>query len=134
MRANIDTNILVRAVVQSVEDAEQNRIVADLFKKAAEIVIPTHVFCELVWVLSGYGYKSKEIQNGIIAILNLKKVLVKDDEVQAGLEMMEMGGDFADGVNEYVGRKMQEASIFVSFDKKAIKILAAHGMSALVPE
>jgi predicted nucleic-acid-binding protein len=116
-------------------DAEQNRIAADLFRNAVEIVIPTHVLCELAWVLaSRYKLSQNQIQQAIATLLSIKKVRVKEDETQAGLDMMADGGDFADGVNEFVGRQMQKSSVFVSFDRKAVKIFTARGISAMVPE
>jgi predicted nucleic-acid-binding protein len=49
--------------------------------------------------------------------------------VEAGLAMLDAGGDFADGVIAYEGRWLG-AETFVSFDKKAVEMLAAQGVSA----
>jgi hypothetical protein len=48
--------------------------------------------------------------------------------------MLEKGGDFADGVNEYTGRIMARgAVVFASFDKDAVQILTERGISAMIP-
>jgi hypothetical protein len=63
------------------------------------------------------------------------KVIVKDDEVEAGLRMLDDGGDFADGVHAYSGLNMAPGqAVLVSFDKKAVRLLAGRGLSALAPE
>jgi hypothetical protein len=63
------------------------------------------------------------------------RVVINDEEVQAGLEMMAAGGDFADGVNAYTGSRMAGgAAVFVSFDRKKVRLLNERGLSALVPQ
>jgi predicted nucleic-acid-binding protein len=55
------------------------------------------------------------------------------DEVAAGLTMMQHGGDFADGVIAYTGHKMAHGNaVFISFDKKAVRLLAEQGIASLV--
>jgi predicted nucleic-acid-binding protein len=49
--------------------------------------------------------------------------------VDAGLAMLDAGGDFADGVIAYEGRWLG-AEMFVSFDKKAVEALRAQGEQA----
>jgi predicted nucleic-acid-binding protein len=48
---------------------------------------------------------------------------------EAGLAALEAGGDFADGVIAYEG-KWLGADAFVTFDKKAVKLMEAQGVSA----
>ena len=43
--------------------------------------------------------------------------------------MLDAGGDFADGVIAYEGNWLG-ADTFVSFDKKAVKLMEAQGVSA----
>ena len=47
--------------------------------------------------------------------------------VEAGLAMLDAGGDFADGVIAYEGRWLG-AETFVSFDKKAVEMLTSAGV------
>jgi predicted nucleic-acid-binding protein len=57
MKAVLDTNILVRVLTN--DDAKQAQAAKNLLLEADEIIIPTPVLCELVWVLSGaYKFKS----------------------------------------------------------------------------
>jgi predicted nucleic-acid-binding protein len=129
----IDTNILIRLLVN--DDEKQSKIVANLLRDAESIIIPTHVFCELVWVLSvAYKLKSKSILDSINNLLRGNNVIAKEDEIEAGLRMMELGGDFADGVNAYTGQVMARGqAVFASFDKQAVRLLVDQGLPAIVP-
>jgi predicted nucleic-acid-binding protein len=49
--------------------------------------------------------------------------------IEAGLEVLDKSGDFADGAIAYEGA-WRGAEEFVSFDKKAVKILNAQGKRA----
>ncbi len=49
--------------------------------------------------------------------------------VDAGLAMLDAGGDFADGVIAYEGRWLG-GETFVSFDAKAVEMLKAQGVAA----
>ncbi|MGO3123578.1 MAG: hypothetical protein ACTIKR_06105 [Advenella sp.] len=49
--------------------------------------------------------------------------------VEAGLLMLEAGGDFADGVIAYEGNWLG-GETFVSFDKLAVKLLMEQGEAA----
>jgi predicted nucleic-acid-binding protein len=133
MKIITDTNILLRLLVN--DDEKQLKIVSKLLKNVESIIIPTHVFCELVWVLSaGYKLKPEHISEKIKGLLQSHKVIVKEDEVEAGLRMMELGGDFADGVNAYTGQSMARGqAVFASFDKQAVRLLVEQGLSAIVP-
>jgi predicted nucleic-acid-binding protein len=133
MNTIVDTNILIRFLVGDSEHQQSAAI--RILEKATTIVIPTHVFCELVWVLlSAYKFKSISVLDAVVKLSKMRKVQVKDDEIQAGLLMLEKGGDFADGVNAYCGRNMVDgASVFVSFDRAAVQLLTEQGISALIP-
>ncbi|KAG0292327.1 hypothetical protein BGZ96_004320, partial [Linnemannia gamsii] len=89
-------------------DELQNEAAANVFKAADEIIIPTHVLCELVWVLTSlYKLTTEKIQSVVKMMLDSDpKLNIKEDEVEAGLKMMQRGGDFADGVNAYTGKAM----------------------------
>lgn len=49
--------------------------------------------------------------------------------IEAGLSVLEAGGDFADGVIAYEGNWLG-GKTFVSFDKKAVDLLTVQGQSA----
>jgi predicted nucleic-acid-binding protein len=127
----VDTNILARFIIG--DDKAQEEKSRDILRTAKTIIIPTVVFCELCWVMSSaYKQPSNAIASAVRKILNIGKVQIKTEEIEAGLKMVDSGGDFADGVIAYVGRAMSnEPSTFLSFDKQAIKILSAKGLSVM---
>jgi predicted nucleic-acid-binding protein len=51
---------------------------------------------------------------------------------EAGLALLDAGGDFADGVIAHEGYWLG-AETFVSFDKKAVKLVEASGGMARLP-
>jgi len=134
MNIVVDTNILVRISVE--DDESQTASASAAFESASTVTIPTSVFCEYVWVLSSlYKHKNGKIADAIRAIIRSEKVIVQDNEVEAGLRMLDQGGDFADGVHAYTGLSMApRQAVFVSFDKQAVRLLSGQGLSALTPE
>jgi predicted nucleic-acid-binding protein len=128
MRFTADTNILVRAVTDDHE--YQSRAAQAALKKAELVAIPIPALCELVWVLSqGYKIPFAEIAEAIRRLMNSANVAMNRPAAEAGLVLLEAGGDFADGVIAYEGNWLGAAT-FVSFDKKAVKLLEAQGGSA----
>ena len=127
MKITADTNVLVRAVT---EDHEQQSKAAQTVLKRAEVVaISIPALCELVWVLSqGYKIRSNDVAEAIRRLINAANVAVNRPAAEAGLAMLDIGGDFADGVIAYEGSWLG-AETFISFDKKAVKLMAAQGVS-----
>ncbi|GHU03387.1 DNA-binding protein [Betaproteobacteria bacterium] len=136
MNVIVDTNIIARVFTGVDEDVEQKKIVLKLFKQFDEVIIPTHVFCELTWTLiSRYKFQREQVLFALKEFLQISKIVCKEDEVEAGLAMLRKGGDFADGVNEYTGRQMSRgATVFASFDKKAVGLLTERGIPAMIPQ
>jgi predicted nucleic-acid-binding protein len=60
------------------------------------------------------------------SLLAAENVETNRPAVEAGLVMLDAGGDFADGAIAYEGRWLG-ADTFVSFDKKAVEMLKAQG-------
>jgi predicted nucleic-acid-binding protein len=128
MKVTLDTNVLVRGVVH--DDEEQAKLADNLLRRAEVIAITVPCLCELVWVLrSIYGFKRSDAAAAIRALLVARNVETNRPTVEAGLGMLDAGGDFADGVIAYEGSWLG-AETFVSFDKKAVEMLAAQGVSA----
>jgi predicted nucleic-acid-binding protein len=128
MKITADTNVLVRAVVR--DDASQASAAVSLLQEAELIALPLPCLCELAWALrSVYGFGKTEITTAIEALLQASNVVVDAPAAEAGLQVLRAGGDFADGAIAYVGRWMG-GQMFVSFDKKAVSILAANGQNA----
>ncbi len=128
MRIAVDTNVLVRAAVR--DDVEQTDSATKLMRRAEVVAIAVSSLCEFVWVLrSVYRFRSDEMANAIRIVLAAENVETNRLAVEAGLAMLDAGGDFADGVIAYEGQWLG-ADTFVSFDAKAVKMLTAQGVAA----
>jgi predicted nucleic-acid-binding protein len=124
----VDTNVLVRAAV--LDEPGQTDAAIRLMGRAKMVAIAVPSLCEFVWVLrSVYGFKSSDMGKAIRTLLAANNVETNRPVVEAGLAMLDAGGDFADGVIAYEGRWLG-AETFVSFDKKAVEMLAGLGESA----
>src|SRR5271166_3696547 len=125
MKITADTNVLIRAAVQ--DDMGQARQAAKLLQQAELVAVPVPVLCEFVWVLRrGYKKSVSEISEAIRRLLKSDNVVVNRPTIEAGLSVLDAGGDFADGVIAYEGEWLG-AEEFVSFDSKAISILQSQG-------
>ena len=127
MRITPDTNILVRAIMG--DDSRQSKIAQAELASADMIALALPAICELVWVLSrGYKVPTAEIGVAVRRLLNSLNVVVNRPAAEAGLALLEAGGDFADGVIAYEGNWLG-ADAFVSFDRKAVKLMESQGAS-----
>lgn len=128
MRITADTNVLVRALTG--DDARQSKRARTELAGAELVALALPALCELVWVLSkGYGVPSTEIADAIRRLINSTNVVANRPAIEAGLTLLDAGGDFADGAIAYEGNWLG-ADSFVSFDKKAVKLLETKGVSA----
>lgn len=127
MKITADTNVLVRALTE--DHVEQSKAAQQALKKAEVVALAIPTLCELVWVLRSYKIEPSDIVEAIRSLLNSANIAVNRPAAEAGLALLEAGGDFADGAIAYEG-KWLGADIFVSFDKKAIKLIEAQGGSA----
>jgi len=128
VKITADTNVLVRAITG--DDEKQSRIAQAQLARAGLVALASPVLCELVWVLSqGYKISSADIAEAIRRLLAGANVVVNRPAAEAGLTLLDAGGDFADGVIAYEGNWLG-AETFVSFDKKAVKLMAAQGKPA----
>jgi len=128
MNVTVDTNVLVRAAVR--DDPKQAAVAAKLLRSAKMIAVAVPSLCEFVWVLRRvYGLAPAAAAAAIRALLATANVEMNRPAVEAGVAVLDAGGDFADGVIAYEGRWLG-AETFVSFDKKAVDILTAQGERA----
>jgi predicted nucleic-acid-binding protein len=124
----VDANVLVRAAVR--DEPEQTDAAIRLMGRAKMVAIAVPSLCEFVWVLrSVYAFKSSDMGKAIRTLLAADNVETNRPVVDAGLAMLDAGGDFADGVIAYEGRWLG-AETFVSFDKKAVDMLVGLGESS----
>jgi predicted nucleic-acid-binding protein len=124
----VDTHVLIRAVVG--DDPVQAKKASKLLLNAQLITVALPCLCEFVWVLLRlYRFRASEVALAIRALSATANVEMNRPAVEAGLAILEAGGDFADGVMAYEGSWLG-GETFVSFDKNAVTLLSAHGLPA----
>jgi len=127
MKITADTNVLVRAITG--DNARQSKVAQTELANADVVALALPALCELVWVLSqGYKIPSAEIAETIRLLMNGANVVVNRPAAEAGLAVLDAGGDFADGIIAYEGNWLG-ADTFISFDKKAVKLMEDQGES-----
>ncbi len=128
----VDTNVLLRAWAD--DDKEQARQARSEIAAATKIVIPNLVLCEFVWAARQvYQQKRAAIVQAIRLLLADERIVADWPAVEAGLSFMDAGGDFADGVIDFEGRRLG-GSTFATFDRKAAAIIRAHGRPCVLLE
>lgn len=128
MKIVADTNILLRAA--ALDDPRQTRPAANLLRSAELLAVPVAALCEFVWVMrQGYKRPAAEVAHSIRSLIESENVVINQPAVDAGLEILDKGGDFADGAIDYEGRWLG-AEEFVSFDKQAVSLLRSQGRKA----
>lgn len=128
MKIIADTNVLVRFVVG--DDDRQARAAVRALENAETVAISSHALCELVWVLDrSYGVARHDIMDTIRKLTGAQNVEIDRPAVEAGLAMLEAGGDFADAIIAHEGQWLG-GETFLSFDKQAVKLLMKQGRAA----
>lgn len=131
MKITPDTNVLVRLITN--DDPGQSRAAKTILEQAEAIALTLPTLCEFTWVLlRGYKIASRDVAEAIKRMTDSANVVVNRAAVDAGLQMLENGGDFAEGVIEFEGRWMG-CDVFVSFDRRAVALLKARGHDARIP-
>lgn len=129
MKIVVDTNVLVRGVMH---DEKQAQAAAKALKEAELIAVALPSLCEFVWVLAKvYRLERADIAVAVRTLLDTANLVVDRPAVEAGLSMLDTGGEFADGVIAHEG-KWLGGETFVSFDKKAIALLSEKGQPAML--
>ena len=89
-------------------------------REAESIAITLPALCEFVWVLSrGYRRSASDVADAIRRLTGSSAAAVDRPAVEAGLAVLDAGGDFADGVIAFDGRRLG-GDVFVSFDRDAV--------------
>lgn len=128
MRFTPDTNVLVRVIVR--DDPRQAQEAERILREASRIAVTLPCICEVVWVLrTGYRLTREEVGGAIRTLLDASNVEVNRLAAEAGLAILDAGGDFADGVIAHEGRWLGGEE-FVSFDRRAVTQLRAGGVQA----
>lgn len=112
------------------DNIKQSEIAKQELASASLVAVSLSSLCELVWVLSTiYNIPREKIAAAIRALSAGGNVSMNRPAVEAGLKLLEAGGDFADGVIAFEGRWLG-GETFVSFDKQAVKLLKSAGEAA----
>jgi predicted nucleic-acid-binding protein len=123
MNITADTNVLVRAITE--DDARHSQVAQAALDGAGLVAVTLPALCEVVWVLSrGYEIPLADIGTAIRRLMNSANVVANRPAVEAGLALLDRGGDFADGVIAHEGRWLG-GETFVSFDKRAVRLMKA---------
>jgi predicted nucleic-acid-binding protein len=123
-----DTNVLVRAAVM--DHVSQSMLAAEALLQAEVVAVTLPSLCEFVWVLTrGYKRSSVEVVAAVRRLADSASVLVDRPAVEAGLAVLERGGDFADGVIAFDGRRAG-GNVFISFDRQAVELIDPTGGEA----
>lgn len=126
MNITADTNVLLRAVVG--DDADQQRLAVQALESAERVAVTSQSLCEFAWVLArGYRVSRDDIAAAIRRLLDMGNIAVDRAAAEAGLVVLEAGGDFADGVIAHDGQWLG-GETFVSFDIQAIRLLDRAGV------
>lgn len=127
MKITADTNVLIRALTG--DDAHQSEIAQAELAGADSVALALPTLCELVWVLTrGYRISTPDIAAAVRRLVGAANVAVNRPAVEAGLALLEAGGDFADGVIAFEG-KWLGGEAFVSFDRRAVELLESRGLA-----
>lgn len=109
---------------------QQARAADKALKDASVIAVSVPSLCEFVWVLRRiYGLTDPDIASAIRTLLATGNVHADGELIEAGLRMLEAGGNFAYAVIAEEGVR-RGGETFVSFDKKAVALLSKQGYSA----
>lgn len=130
MKVALDTNVLLRLFLG--DHPVQQKTALAVVKEAELVTIPIHALCEFVWVLTrGYKRSHAEAATAIRTLLGIPNAAADQPAVSAGLAVLDAGGDFADGVIAFEGRRLG-GDTFVTFDQEAADPLHAQGENILL--
>ena len=78
-----------------------------------------------------YRQKRVDIAQAIRLLIADERIIVDRPAIEEGLAFLDAGGDFADGIIEFEGRKLG-GDTFVTFDKRAASIIRAKGRECVL--
>lgn len=126
-RKGIDTNVLVRYIVQ--DDPEQSKQATQFIQSTTSseeslIFITGIVLCELVWVLeTAYEYPKENIIQVLEKILKTRQFCIYQTEILWSClhDYQHLNIDFADSYIAHLNAA-NECEYTVTFDKKAARL------------
>jgi predicted nucleic-acid-binding protein len=128
VKTTVDTNVLVRAA--TLDDPGQAARAAEVLRDAETVVVTLACLCEFTWVLMrAYRWSGLETSAIIQRLIDAANVETDRPAVEAGLTLLNQGGDFADGVIAFEGRRLG-GPIFTTFDREAAQLVRQTGGEA----
>src|SRR3546814_4740917 len=98
---------------------------------SSDLAVTLPALCEFCWVLRKvYRYEAARVAASVRLLIDAGNVAADRQAVEAGLAILEQGGDFADGVIAHDGQWLG-GETFVSFDRGAVGLLAKHGQAEM---
>lgn len=134
MKITPDATVLVRAAVEPFgpdsEAAQQTARARELLREATLIAVTLPTLCEFVTILlHDHGYPPASVARAVRLLCDSTPVVCDRQCVDAGLAMLDKGGDFSLGVAQYQGARAG-GETFVSFDRAAVERVLARGQKA----
>jgi len=132
VRVAADTNVVVRYLTG--DDASQSRAAKAALEAADAIYLDIVVLCETVWVLRrAFRLSPGEICAALTDLLDSEKIEVDRRAADAGLAMLEAGGDFADGVILHEAASARFDAL-ITFDRRLARLAADKGVVLLADD
>ncbi len=127
---SIDTNVLVRILINDPSEPEQNQMARALAKKAGQVFVSQIVQVETVWVLeSAYSFEKAQVLTALQTMLGKKSwVLQHADRFTIALEQFAASNaGFADCL--ILAESQQENLSLWTFDRKLGKLQGAQRLT-----
>lgn len=122
----LDTNVLVRIVVDDAGAVEQTRAAREIARKADRLFIAQVVQAELVWVLeTAYRLDKAEVIKVLESLLNNQIVILQERRICAAalVDYRDGAADFADYL--ILHASIEQDALLMTFDKRLAKSPAA---------
>ncbi|PWR00602.1 type II toxin-antitoxin system VapC family toxin [Leucothrix pacifica] len=118
----VDTNVLVRILVQDTEQQKQTELAQELVKKSGAVFVPQMVQVELVWVLeAAYKFEKTDVVGALQYLLTSSFYrLQREESFKLALERFQTGNaGFADSLIA-VESQFENVELW-TFDRKLSK-------------
>ena len=130
MRISADTNVLLRAILD--DHPVQSRLAQQALQDAELVAVSLPTLCEFAWSLrQGYKRPQADVVTALRALRETLNVAVDKPAVDAGITVAEAGGDFADGVTAFEGRRLGGTQL-ATFDREAARLISDQGFEVLL--
>ncbi|MGE3370409.1 MAG: type II toxin-antitoxin system VapC family toxin [Rhizobiaceae bacterium] len=117
MNITADTNLILRMLLN--DDPRQSPAAVRAISDATTVAVTLPTLCEIAWVMrSRFRLSRSDVARFMKTVVATDKIVLDRPAVEAGLALLEAGGDFADGVIAHEGRRLG-GDTFVTFDRDA---------------